>query len=105
MRKTISRRAAPAPTATSSRSIVTSHARKLEAMHELAYELGFFCAPATTFMVDLASKIAVHLKNRSGKPTTKGKAHGKPTTKSSDTQTKGGKGGNQGGSKKRPPVT
>ena len=36
-------------------------------MHELAYELGFFCAPATTFMVDLASKIAVHLKNRSGK--------------------------------------
>ena len=67
MRKTISRRAAPAPTATHSRSIVTSHARKLEAMHELAYELGFFCAPATTFMVDLASKIAVHLKNRSGK--------------------------------------
>ena len=45
------------------------------------------------------------LKNRSGKPTTKGKARGKPTTKSSDTQTKGGKGGNQGGSKKRPPMT
>jgi len=50
-------------------------------------------------------KKGIHGRKGSGlKNRAKGKARGKPTTKGSDTQTKGGKGGKQGGSKKRPPM-
>ena len=67
MRKIIAKPMGEAPIATTRRSIVTAHARKIKAMHELAFELGFFCIPATDFQTDLASKIAAHMKNRSGR--------------------------------------
>ena len=46
---------------------MTSRERKVQAMHELAYELGFFCLPGTTYLVDLATRTAAHMKNRMGK--------------------------------------
>ena len=49
------------------KAIVTSRERKIQAMHELAHELGFFCSPGTTYLVDLATRTAAHMKNRMGK--------------------------------------
>ena len=66
MRKAILKPLALAPPAAKRRAIMTAQERKVEAMHRLAQELGYFCAPATTFMIDLASKVAGHMKNRSG---------------------------------------
>jgi hypothetical protein len=66
LRKAILKPLALAPPAAKRRAIMTAQERKVEAMHRLAQELGYFCAPATTFMIDLASKVAGHMKNRSG---------------------------------------
>ena len=62
---TFSTASSPGPTLP--RAIISSRARKVEEMHVLAYELGFFCQPSDLFLQDLATRMAGHLKNRVGK--------------------------------------
>ena len=67
MRKTIAKPTAPALVAPTPRPIMTPHERQIDAMHEKAFELGYYCVSAKEIQTNLAGKIAAHLKNRSGK--------------------------------------
>ena len=45
---------------------VSSWQRKVDQMHELALDLGYFCTSAVSYKVDLASTIASSIRPRSG---------------------------------------
>ena len=45
---------------------ITSQQRKIDQMHALANELGYFCTSATSYLKDLAGSIASSIRPRSG---------------------------------------
>ena len=53
------------PLETTTKPIVSSRQRKEDQMHALALELGYFCMPASLYLVDLATKIASSMRHRS----------------------------------------
>ena len=52
----------PAP-----KPIVTSHQRKVDEMHAMALELGYFCTPSTDYLTNLATRIASSMVTRGSK--------------------------------------
>lgn len=58
--------AAPSPSPVIARTILSSREREIDEMHAQAHKLGFFCRPASVYLQDLATRIAMHLKNRLG---------------------------------------
>lgn len=66
LRAPITAVAAPSPSPVIARTILSSRERKIDEMHALAHELGYFCRPASVWLQDLATRIAMHLKNRLG---------------------------------------
>lgn len=55
------------PLPTTPKPIVTQRRLKEDKMHALALELGYFCQPATTFLVDLATRTAAAIRPRGSK--------------------------------------
>jgi hypothetical protein len=58
--------AAPSPSPVIARTILSSREREIDEMHAQAHKLGYFCRPASVYLQDLATRIAMHLKNRLG---------------------------------------
>ena len=54
------------PAATTPQPKISALQAKEDQMHELALELGFFCTRSSSYKVDLATRIASSLRNRSG---------------------------------------
>ena len=57
---------APSPSPAIARTIRSATDRKIDEMHAMAHELGYFCRPASVFLQDLATRVAMCLKNRLG---------------------------------------
>ena len=54
------------PAVTTIKPRVTSQQIQEDKMHALALELGFFCTPSATYMVNLATAIGASMRHRSG---------------------------------------